>query len=106
MDKREKKINDAKAEKEEAERAAAECQAQELAKQEEAQNRSREEIKAEAEKVRLEEKHLLEDAKRAHIETVEAHRAKTDAAFADDMKRADAPLEALAERFLSRLNAN
>ena len=61
---------------------------------------------AEAEKVRLEGKRLLEDAKKERISIVEEYRAKTEAEYDADMKEAADRIGEIADRFLLSLFEN
>ena len=106
MDQRKKKIEDASAAKEEAERLLEKKRLEALAEQEALSRKAAEEEKLEAEKVRLEGKKLLEDAKRERITIVEDYRAKTEADYETDMATAAAELDTIADRFLARLLEN
>ena len=106
MDQRKKKIEDASAAKEEAERLLEKKRLEALAEQEALSRKAAEEEKLEAEKVRLEGKKLLEDAKKERITIVEDYRAKTEADYETDMATAAAELDTIADRFLARLLEN
>lgn len=106
MDRRQAKTEAAKQAKAESERQLEQIRLRKLAEREaEAINRQ-ESVKAEAEKIRLEGKKLLEDAKEMRIRTVEQYRAEMDAEYDTDLKMAADNMSAVADNFLSHLFAD
>ncbi|MBQ0083586.1 MAG: hypothetical protein KBS52_02320 [Clostridiales bacterium] len=106
MDKRNKKIGDAKKKKQE----AAENAARMLKEQEALADKQREselaDLKAQAEILRLEGKKSLDEARKERLATVEEYRAKTEAEFETEMKSAESSISSLADAFLEKLFAN
>ena len=106
MDARREKIAAANAAREEAARQVKLAQEKAAADRRACEEQARETARKLAQNVRMEGKQSLEAARNERITTVAAHREKTEAAYADEMRRAAAPLEGLAEQFLSRLFAD
>ena len=106
MDQRKKKIEDAAAAKKETERLLEMKRLEALAEQEALSRKAAEEEKLEAEKVRLEGKRLLEDAKRERITIVDDYRARTESDYDTDMAKAADQIDGIADRFLKRLFDN
>ena len=106
MDKRQEKIDSASKAKEDAEKQLEEQRRRFLSEHEALTEKLRKDREAEAEKMRMEGKDKLEDAKKEQASLVESYRSKTDAEYDEDMEKAADSIEAAADLFLSRLFAN
>ena len=106
MDKRKKKIDDARNAREALDRQQEEARAKLVAEQEKLLNTSMKEQETETEKIRTEGKQLLEDARIKRIAYVENYREKTEAEFNDEMTQALPVIDNAAELFVSRLFAD
>lgn len=106
MDRRQAKTEAAKQAKAESERQLEQIRLCKLAEREAEVTNRQESVKAEAEKIRLEGKKLLEDAKEMRIRTVEQYRAEMDAEYDTDLKTAADNMTAVADNFLSHLFAD
>ena len=101
MDKRQEKIASAHEREEKARTAALEEKETRLKEIEAMKLEAEKESKAEIEKVRLEGKNQLENAKRERIEIVEKHFIKMEEEYASDLKKADLVLESKTNDFIA-----
>ena len=101
MDKRQEKIASAHEREEKARTAALEEKETRLKEIEAMKLEAEKESKAEIEKVRLEGKNQLENAKRERIEIVDKHFIKMEEEYAADLKKADRLLESKANDFIA-----
>lgn len=106
MDGREKKIADAAAAKTAAVQALEEQRIAAQAQQDEQARLAREQAKADAERVRLEGKQLLEDAKKDRLVAVEEFRTRMETEYAQELQVIDTQADEAAGRFLANLFAD
>lgn len=103
MDERNRKIEEARRTKDAQKRLSEEQRLQLTAARERAAEEARLRQENEAEMLRLEGKEQLENAKEKRFAFLEEYRRKTDAAYDDDMAKADSSVDHAADLFLSRL---
>ncbi len=103
MDKRQEKIEGAKKQVADAEKLLEEKRIQSIAKNEELKQNALIEAKAKADKVRLEGKRLLEDAKFERNKTVSDYQAKIEQELKIEIKTAKSGVDNVAKLFLERL---
>lgn len=106
MDKRQKKIDDARNAKETADKQQKDAREKLIAEQEEMLRRSMKEQETETDKIRTEGKQLLEDARKQRIAYVDSYREKTEAEYQKEMESAEPIINQAAEFFVSRLFAD
>lgn len=106
MDKRKAKIDGARMAREESERVRQNRLAEEREERERKAIEARKNADMEADRVRLEGKHLLEAAKEERIRVVSDYRERMEREYAQEMDTVTEPIKAVADEFLSHIFSN